>query len=72
MDAPLTTAIEVNAVTKCFGEVRAVDLLDLVIGRGETVALLGPNGAGRSSAIQKTGARNRIEAAQTARNNGWL
>ncbi|HKA49801.1 MAG TPA: response regulator transcription factor [Candidatus Dormibacteraeota bacterium] len=25
-----------------------------------------------SSAIQKAGARNRIEAAQTARNNGWL
>jgi two-component system response regulator DesR len=25
-----------------------------------------------SSAIHKTGSRNRIEAAQTARHNGWL
>src|SRR5215470_4931139 len=51
MDVPLTTAIELDAVTKCFGEVRAVDSLDLAIGRGETVALLGPNGAGKSTTI---------------------
>ena len=29
MDVPLTTAIELDAVTKCFGEVRAVDSLNL-------------------------------------------
>jgi len=51
MDVPLTTAIELDAVTKCFGEVRAVDSLNLAIGRGETVALLGPNGAGKSTTI---------------------
>jgi len=36
---------------KTFGAVRAVDGVDLEIGRGETVALLGRNGAGKSTAI---------------------
>ncbi|WP_405976648.1 ABC transporter ATP-binding protein [Streptomyces sp. NBC_00988] len=36
---------------KSFGAVRAVDGVDLEIGRGETVALLGRNGAGKSTTI---------------------
>jgi ABC-2 type transport system ATP-binding protein len=36
---------------KTFGAVRAVDGVDLEIGRGETVALLGLNGAGKSTTI---------------------
>ena len=36
---------------KVFGDVRAVDGIDLAIRRGETVALLGRNGAGKSTAI---------------------
>lgn len=36
---------------KTFGTVRAVDGVDLEIGRGETVALLGRNGAGKSTTI---------------------
>lgn len=36
---------------KTFGAVRAVDGVDLEIGRGETVALLGRNGAGKSTTI---------------------
>ncbi|MFE7747498.1 ABC transporter ATP-binding protein [Streptomyces sp. NPDC057428] len=44
-----------TAVVKTFGKaartVRAVDGIDLTIGRGESVALLGRNGAGKSTAI---------------------
>jgi Cu-processing system ATP-binding protein len=42
-------AIEVRQVTRCFGEVRAVDGVDLAIGRGEMFGLIGHNGAGKST-----------------------
>lgn len=40
-----------TGAVKAFGTVRAVDGVDLEIGRGETVALLGRNGAGKSTTI---------------------
>jgi ABC-2 type transport system ATP-binding protein len=46
-----TAAVRFTGAAKRYGAVRAVDGLDLAIGRGETVALLGPNGAGKSTAI---------------------
>jgi ABC-2 type transport system ATP-binding protein len=45
------TAIQLTGITRRFGDVRAVDHLDLTIGRGAVVALLGPNGAGKTTAI---------------------
>ncbi|MFC7385640.1 ABC transporter ATP-binding protein [Sphaerisporangium rhizosphaerae] len=44
-------AISLAGVRKSFGEVRAVDGLDLTMEAGRTVALLGPNGAGKSTTI---------------------
>ncbi|MGD0194318.1 MAG: ABC transporter ATP-binding protein [Candidatus Dormibacteria bacterium] len=44
-------AVRVEAVTRRFGDVVAVDNLDLVVGHGETIALLGPNGAGKTTTI---------------------
>jgi ABC-2 type transport system ATP-binding protein len=43
--------IEINAVTRSFGTVKAVDAVSLRVGQGQTVALLGPNGAGKSTMI---------------------
>jgi energy-coupling factor transporter ATP-binding protein EcfA2 len=47
----MTQAVRLTGVTKNYGPVRAVDGIDLALGRGETVALLGPNGAGKSTTI---------------------
>ncbi|WP_405393991.1 ABC transporter ATP-binding protein [Microbispora hainanensis] len=44
-------AIAFTDVTKRYGDVLAVDGLDLEIPAGATVALLGPNGAGKSTSI---------------------
>ena len=44
-------AVSFTGAVKTFGELRAVDGVDLDIARGETVALLGRNGAGKSTTI---------------------
>ena len=45
-------AITVRGLTRTFGEVTAVDGLDLTIERGEIYGLLGPNGAGKSTTVK--------------------
>ncbi|MEU9111210.1 ABC transporter ATP-binding protein [Streptomyces sp. NPDC048483] len=44
-------AMRFSGVFKSFDQVKAVDGLDLSIGRGQTTALLGPNGSGKSTSI---------------------
>jgi ABC-2 type transport system ATP-binding protein len=44
--------IEVNKLTKKFGEVTAVDNLTFTVGGGEVFGLLGPNGAGKTTSVR--------------------
>ena len=48
---PERVMIETRQLTKHYGDVVAVDSLDLTIGRGEVFGLLGPNGAGKTTTI---------------------
>ncbi|GAA4739568.1 ABC transporter ATP-binding protein [Gordonia alkaliphila] len=45
-------AVEIRGLRKQFGEVTAVDGLDLVLPRGQILALLGPNGAGKTTTVE--------------------
>ena len=54
MTAPMVEpadAVRLTALHKSFGDVTAVDGIDLTIRPGEVVALLGPNGAGKTTTI---------------------
>ena len=48
----MTLAIETNRLTRCFGDLRAVDGLDLRVDAGKFYGFLGPNGAGKSTTIK--------------------
>jgi ABC-2 type transport system ATP-binding protein len=49
---PGAPAIEVKHLTKSYGDVAAVDGLDLEIQVGEIFAMLGPNGAGKTTTVE--------------------
>ncbi len=43
--------LELRAVSRYFGGVRAVDGLDFTVNQGEIVGLIGPNGSGKSTIV---------------------
>ncbi len=47
-----TPVLECRQLSKIFGAVRALDEVDLAVGRGRIVGLLGPNGSGKTTLIK--------------------
>jgi len=47
-----TTAIDAVGLVKTFGQLRAVDGIDLEVRQGEIFGVLGPNGAGKTTALK--------------------
>ncbi|MFB6961769.1 ABC transporter ATP-binding protein [Streptomyces sp. NPDC056309] len=45
-------AVDVRGLRKRYGDVTAVDGMDLAIKKGEVLGLLGPNGAGKSTTVE--------------------
>jgi ABC-2 type transport system ATP-binding protein len=48
----ITPAVETRGLTKRYGDLIAVDDLDLHVPQGSVVALLGPNGAGKTTTVR--------------------
>jgi ABC-2 type transport system ATP-binding protein len=48
----MALAIETNGLTRCFGDLHAVDGIDLRVEAGTFYGFLGPNGAGKSTTIK--------------------
>ena len=46
------SVVVIRGLVKQYGSVRAVDGLDLTVGRGEIFGLLGPNGAGKTTTLR--------------------
>jgi multiple sugar transport system ATP-binding protein len=46
------STIELRQVTKQFGQLKAVDEVDLAVGEGEVVCLLGPSGCGKTTTLR--------------------
>ena len=52
LEATATDAVAAVGLTRSFGDVRAVDAVDLSVERGAVFGLLGPDGAGKSTLIR--------------------
>ena len=52
MDPAEPPAVEIRGLTKSFGQVIALDRLDLQVATGEVHGFLGPNGAGKSTTLR--------------------
>jgi ABC-2 type transport system ATP-binding protein len=50
-DGPDGHAVHARALTKTYGDHRAVDGIDLTVGHGEIFGFVGPNGAGKTTAV---------------------
>jgi beta-exotoxin I transport system ATP-binding protein len=79
-------AIEFDALVKDYGDVRALDGVDLKVEEGEILGFLGPNGAGKTTAIRclldlirptagrtlVCGLDSRLRSVEARRNLGYL
>ncbi|HET8952433.1 MAG TPA: ABC transporter ATP-binding protein [Solirubrobacteraceae bacterium] len=59
-------AIHAAGVRKAYGDVQALDGVDLTVRRGELLALLGPNGAGKTTLLEILEGHRRADAGQVS------
>jgi ABC-2 type transport system ATP-binding protein len=58
------SAIAVRGLRKSYGNVQALDGVDLTVRRGEVLAILGPNGAGKTTLVEILEGHRRADAGE--------
>jgi len=56
--------IEIQGITKSFGELQVLKGIDLIINKGEVVSIVGPSGAGKTTLLQIMGTLDKADAGQ--------
>src|SRR6187399_1342114 len=51
-DRPVDVAVRATGLVKHYGEVKALDGLDLEVAAGTVLGVLGPNGAGKTTCVR--------------------
>ena len=54
--------IEIQCITKSFGELQVLKGIDLIINKGEVVSIVGPSGAGKTTLLQIMGTLAKADA----------
>ena len=54
--------IEIQGITKSFGELQVLKGIDLTINKGEVVSIVGPSGAGKTTLLQIMGTLDKADA----------
>ena len=54
--------IEIQCITKSFGELQVLKGIDLIINKGEVVSIVGPSGAGKTTLLQIMGTLDKADA----------
>jgi ABC-2 type transport system ATP-binding protein len=59
-------AVRIRGLRKSYGELTALDGVDLTVGRGEVLALLGPNGAGKTTMVEILEGHRKADSGQVS------
>src|SRR4029079_10570144 len=59
-------AVRIRGLRKSYGELIALDGVDLTVGRGEVLALLGPNGAGKTTMVEILEGHRKADSGQVS------
>ena len=69
----MTPLLELNAVSKQFGQHRVLDEVSLTVHAGEVIVILGPSGCGKSTLLRTLNGLEPIQGARFASmESGWM
>ena len=60
--------IEIQGITKSFGELQVLKGINLIIYKGEVVSVVGPSGAGKTTLLQIMGTLDKADSGSVAIN----